>query len=279
MLVTANTKISHLINHDKKAIDAIASINPLFRKLKNPLLRKLLAPRVNVADAAGIGHVTVNEFLQKLYLHGFEVELDKIVPDSPDNHRGDQNSVSKEKLIKTDIMERTNIVEFDVRPILEGGVDPFEAIMGKLKQLDDDQTLLIINTFEPVPLLNILKKKGYDFEVERPEPGIVHTYMKKASAVETSSNAPASKSVSELTFEQVGKKYAGLIKEIDVRNLEMPMPMVTVLEELEKIDGSNALYVHHKKLPQYLLPELKDRGYNYVHKDIDENNLKLIVFK
>ena len=35
-------------------------------------------------------------------------------------------------------MERSNIVELDVRPILEGGVDPFEAIMGKLKQMNDD---------------------------------------------------------------------------------------------------------------------------------------------
>ena len=177
-------------------------------------------------------------------------------------------------------MERINVVDFDVRPILEGGVDPFEAIMGKLKEISDDQTLLIINTFEPVPLLNILKTKGYEYEVERPEDGVVHTYLKKVVANdEVVDIAESSKMREELTYDQVEAKFQGRMKEVDVRDLEMPMPMVTILEEVESIDGSNALYVHHKKLPQYLLPELSDRGYNYVHKEMDADNLKLIIYK
>jgi len=177
-------------------------------------------------------------------------------------------------------MERTNIVEFDVRPILEGGVDPFEAIMGKLKEMRDDQTLLIINTFEPVPLLNILKTKGYEYEVERPEDGVVHTYLKKVVDAESEDvKTKEEKSVNNLTYEQVEVRFKDRMKEVDVRDLEMPLPMVTILEEVEKIDSSNALYVHHKKLPQYLLPELKDRGYSYVHKEIDANNLKLIIYR
>ncbi len=178
-------------------------------------------------------------------------------------------------------MERTNIVEFDVRPMLADGVDPFEAIMGKLKVINDDQTLLIINTFEPVPLLNILKTKGYEYEVERPDDGTVHTFLKKVTvdSGEAKSIDDSSKLRTELTFDQVEAKFSGSMKEIDVRDLEMPMPMVTILEEVENINGANALYVHHKKLPQYLLPELSDRGYNFVHKLIDSENLKLIIYK
>ncbi len=177
-------------------------------------------------------------------------------------------------------MERKNIVEFDVRPILDGGVDPFKAIMAKLQEIDDSSTLLIINTFEPVPLLNILKTKGYEYEVERPENGIVHTFLKKVTdADKASPDTKNNTNSNNLSFEQVEEKFAGKMCEIDVKDLEMPMPMVTILEEVESIDNTNALYVHHKKLPQYLLPELTDRGYNYVHKKIDENNLKLIIFK
>ena len=276
MLVTAKTKISHLIKHDKNAIDVIASINPLFRKLKNPILRRLLAPRVNISEAANIGGVTANEFLHKLSLYGFDVEFNKNECDT-DNTPCEKECKDNIKCINR--MERKNIVELDVRPILEGGVDPFEAIMGKLKQISNEQTLLIINTFEPVPLLNILKKKGYDFEVERPEPGVVHTYMKKADTFSRDDIATDVKSVGDNKFDLIEKKYEGRMKEVDVRDLEMPMPMVTILEELEHIDSTNALYVHHKKLPQYLLPEIADRGYSYVHKDIDENNLKLIIYK
>jgi len=177
-------------------------------------------------------------------------------------------------------MERTNIVEFDVRPSLASGVDPFEAIMGKLKQMNDDQTLLVINTFEPIPLLNILKTKGYEYEVERPEDGVVYTYLKKIIDGDTNSTGVKDEVANnELTYDQVEARFKDRMHEIDVRDLEMPLPMVTILEEVEKIDSSNALYVHHKKLPQYLLPELNDREYNYVHKEIDADNLKLIIYR
>ncbi|MFK5857570.1 MAG: DUF2249 domain-containing protein [Bacteroidota bacterium] len=176
-------------------------------------------------------------------------------------------------------MEKTNIVEFDVRPILAGGVDPFEAIMGKLKEISDDQTLLIINTFEPIPLLNIIKGKGYEYDVERPEDGVVHAYIKKVVENTVSEQTTESTTINEPTFEVIEAKYAGKMKEVDVRFLEMPMPMVTILEELENIKQTSALFVHHKKLPQYLLPELADRGYRYVHKEIDSDNLKLIIYR
>lgn len=271
MLITAKTKISQLIKYDKKAIDVITSINPHFKKLKNPVLRKVLAPRVNITDAARIGGISAVEFLQVLKDNGFEIEMDK--------HDVDKESESNETKDKTNIMERSNIVELDVRPILKGGVDPFETIMDRLKELSNDQTLLVINSFEPVPLLNILKGKGYEYEVERPDQGVVHAYLKKSDTDNKNESTINSDTKNDQTFEQVEVKFEGQMKEIDVRDLEMPLPMVTILEELENLPDSTALYVHHKKLPQYLLPELGDRGYTYAHKQIDENNLKLIIYK
>jgi uncharacterized protein (DUF2249 family) len=175
-------------------------------------------------------------------------------------------------------MIKTTIIELDVRPILESGVDPFETIMNKLKEINDNDTLLIINTFEPVPLLNILAGKGYSYNTERPEKGIVHTFLRKENVAPVKKEQ-ASDSKDNPTFEEIEIRYKGNMVETDVRDLEMPLPMVTILEEIEKLEDSKALYVHHKKLPQYLLPELKDRGYSYVYKNIDESNLKFIIFR
>ncbi len=273
MIIGAKTRISKLIKYNEQAIDVIASINPHFRKLKNPVLRKLLAPRVSVADAAKIGGVTVNEFLQKLKENGFEVDF---IEQDKDHETESDHIKSK---VKHHSMERSNIIELDVRPILKGGVDPFETIMSKLKEMKDDQTLLVINTFEPVPLLNLIKNKGYEYEVERPDPGVVHAYLKKSISNENKDIKTEPSSDSKQTYKQIEERFAGLMKEVDVRDLEMPLPMVTILEELENLTDSMALFVHHKKLPQYLLPELAERGYSYVHKDVDENNLKLIIYK
>lgn len=55
MVVNRDTRISKLIDENYDVIDTIVSINKHFRKLKNPVLRRVLAPRVSVADAAKKG--------------------------------------------------------------------------------------------------------------------------------------------------------------------------------------------------------------------------------
>ena len=174
-------------------------------------------------------------------------------------------------------MNNLETIILDVRPILEGGVDPFKEIMKTLGKMNDEQELLIINTFEPIPLLNILKDKGYNYETTRPE-GVVHTRLfKVANETETQSIKQTDKK--EWSFDEAQAHFKGQMIEVDVRDLEMPMPMVTILEEVEKITDRNALFVHHMKLPQYLIPELENRGFIFVTNEIDEQNIKLIIFK
>ena len=175
-------------------------------------------------------------------------------------------------------MNNSKTVTLDVRPILDGGVDPFKEIMKTLDGMSDQQELLIINTFEPIPLLNILKGKGYHYETTRPEEGEVHTRLIKIGDANQTSEVVSSDK-KEWTFQETETHFKGKMIEVDVRELEMPMPMVTILEEVEKISDDNALYVHHKKLPQYLIPELENRGFVYVTDEIDEQNIKLIIFK
>lgn len=269
MKIDKSTKISDIIKANKKAIDVIASVNSNFKKLKNPFLRKMLAPRVNIKDAAYIGGVKPGILLAKLEQIGFEIDYEI-------------TNENIEKQINNNIfttMKKETIVKFDVRPILDGGVDPFNAIMDKLKTLDEDnETLLIINSFEPIPLLNILKKKGYTYETERPEDGTVHTFLSKADVAPKANDSVASNDVTD-TFESIEKKYSGKLIEVDVRDLEMPMPMVTILENIEQLNSDEALFVHHKKLPQYLLPELQDRDCIFVSQLIDDDNVKLIIYK
>jgi len=173
----------------------------------------------------------------------------------------------------------SKIIELDVRPILAGGVDPFKTIMEKLEELENSQSLLIINTFEPIPLLNIIKEKGYTYNTERPEEGVVHRTIKLDKEHTPVDDSTVKPSGDNMDFNAVSLRFEGKMVEVDVRDLEMPLPMVTILEEIEKIDEGTALYVHHKRLPQYLLPELEKREFSYVHQEIDESNIKLIIFK
>jgi uncharacterized protein (DUF2249 family) len=266
MIVNKDTKISEILREKPEAIEAIAQINRHFKKLQNPFLRKMLAPRVNVAAAAQVGNATINELLKVLEQIGFHVKYENNSEETNNN------------TIDTD-MERTNIVDLDVRPILDSGIDPFNVIMDGLKTLKDGETLKIINTFEPIPLLNIIKKKGYEYESERPKDGIVHTFIKKNDAEAVVEEAAPTVNDNDLSYEGLERKYEGKLSEIDVRDLEMPMPMVTILEAIETLEEGHALYVHHKRLPQYLLPELKEREFDYKAQEVDDDNMKLIIFR
>ncbi len=265
MAINKDTKISKILEENEKAINTIASVNKNFKKLQNPFLRKLFAPRVSINDAAKIGGTSSNEILKKLEAIGFKVEYTE----------QDNDNLVKENNIK---MKKDKIVTLDVRPILETGTDPYHAIMDTLKTMSDNETLLIVNTFEPVPLLNKLKSKGYNYEIERPDGETVHTYLTKdINFVATKKEEEID--IENMTFDQAEEKFKGKMHEIDVRDLEMPLPMVTILQEVEKIADDEVLYVHHKRLPQYLLPELKTRGWVYVNKEIDNDNMKFIIYK
>lgn len=266
MKITEKSKISDLINHDEGVIDIIAAINKNFKKLKNPILRKVLAPRVNIAQAAKIGGVSPSVILQSLERLGFELDNTKPIEQ---NEKPIQENKQEMKHMET--------ITLDVRPILENGTDPFQAIMAQLKTMNDDQALMIINTFEPIPLLNILKDKGYSYDTSRPAENEVHTLLFKNNDFEEEPKQEIKRS--DLSFEQAEKKFSGRMSELDVRDLEMPLPMVSILEAIEKITEKDALYVHHKKLPQYLIPELENRSFSFVSNEIDESNIKLIIFK
>jgi len=173
-------------------------------------------------------------------------------------------------------MNKNKLLSFDVRSLLAAGTDPFKEIMLKVEALNDDETVEIINTFEPIPLINVLKSKGFIAEVIRKDE-LVHAYFKKEVNAEVEENEEAI--TSENNFDEVYKFFIGKMEYVDVRQLEMPEPMTTILSELEKLPTAHSLFVDHKKIPQFLLPELKQRGFEILYNRKSENHLQLLIYK
>ncbi len=266
MKINKDTKIIRLIDENMGAIDAIASINKHFKKLKNPILRKVLAPRVTIKDAANIGDVSVNELLKKLETIGFDIEMDK------------DDKVEESHDIQMPITDNDKIVSLDVRPTIGGGGDPFSEIMGAIKVLNTDETLKIINVFEPTPLIGILEKKGYKTWTNKISENEYHTYFVKTtdkSGAEVVGEMP----IAEGSFDEKLASYGSNIKEVDVRHLEMPQPMVTILEQLEELPDDHVLLVNHKKNPKLLIPELETRNFQIRIKKIKRGYIQLIIFR
>lgn len=59
----------------------------------------------------------------------------------------------------------------------------------------------------------------------------------------------------------------------------MPLPMLTILEALENLPEDKALFVYHKRIPVFLLPELAERKFDYRIKEISDGEVHLLIFK
>jgi hypothetical protein len=64
-----------------------------------------------------------------------------------------------------------------------------------------------------------------------------------------------------------------------VRKLEMPGPMMAILEAINTLAPEKALFVYHKRIPVFLLPELREKGFDYRVKEIATNEVHLLIFK
>ena len=268
MTINAHTRIGTILKHNPGALDAIVSINPRFEKLRNPVLRKLMAGRASIAMAAKIAGCTVQDFFTKLEPLGFQVDAIK-----------DSNSAREVKELPVFLknIEPAKIINLDVRPVLEAGEDPLQLILEKFRSLVPGQVLVITNSFEPVPLMKLLKKQGFESFADHIHDNLVLTYFYKADQGPEPPTRAAE--AGALGFDEIMQYYQGKLLELDVRHLQMPMPMQKILEALDVLPVGQAVFVYHKRIPVFLLPELVDRKLDYRIKEIREAEVHLIIFK
>lgn len=267
--INSKTRISQLIKADKQVIEALVSLSSNFKRLRNPILRKTLARRVTIGEAAQIGGVSAEAILDQLRGLGFQVE------EADSENRNIEEDLD---LNQVQQLPEEAFVELDVRPVIEAGRDPFPDIMETEKQVKAGQCLVIINSFKPLPLMEFFQKKGYACCCKQAGTDLFKAYFLKRREDEAQEyqNDP---SVNEQAnaFDQLLTRFEGNMEEVDVRFLEMPQPMMTILECLENLPRDKALYVYHKQVPHFLLPKLDDQGFRYAMKTIDEHNVKMLI--
>lgn len=271
--INANTRIGTILREHPAALDTIIGISPKFTRLRNPVLRKLMAGRTTIAMASRIGGCTVDDFFVRLASLGFIV--DREGQDSRTNGDGPAGEMDLPAFLET--LDPEKLIELDVRPILAAGKDPLADILASIQNLGPDMILRIVNTFEPTPLLSLLGKKGYGSSVDRVDGHLVHTYFYSRNS--HPSIAPVAGPQPGGDWDQLIRRFIGRLVPIDVRDLPMPRPMTTILENLEHLSPGHALFVEHKRIPVFLLPELADRGFTHRIHEVGEGHIQLLIFK
>jgi len=272
--INSHTKISKILQENKAAIEAIASLAKPLKKLRNPLMRKIMASRVTIAEAAKMSGCTVDDFKTALQPLGFVFE--ELTSDIEAN-----NSVFEKPqwLINASI---ENIHFFDVRPMLLSGNDPLKEIMQRLKSIAPQNILCIINSFIPVPLIRLLENDQALSFTEIISDTEYRTYFLKVDKQKDVAVVQQDFVIMEDSdsFQQIINKYrAYRFVTMDVRSIPMPGPMEAILSQLEQLKNDEILLIHHKRIPLYLLESLANQSWIVHIHCISDTEVNMLIHK
>ncbi len=271
-MITKDWKVSKVLEEYPQTLEVFVAATPHFKKLRNPLLRKVLAARVTVQQAANIGGVEVEELLRKLNASiGVEYVPQNSAPaDRPGEHAEEFEHVNR-AIVETIAREE---VVLDVRPIISSGFDPLKVILQTVRGLKQGQALHLINSFEPIPLYSVLGDRGFE-HFTRNVQGVWHVWFFRRNSGSTEKQA---EDVQTRRVNETPETEERII-ELDVRGLAPPEPMMRILERLGEVDEKTILLVHHHREPMLLYEKLAQRGYHAVTERVREDYYKVIIRK
>ena len=158
--------------------------------------------------------------------------------------------------------------EFDVRPILRSGGEPFQAIMEAVNGLRPAQALRLLAPFRPQPLFKVMEGRGFSYQAQEIQDGdweILFTPKAAGASVEVSADAdnPAS--------------WPDPVENLDLTELDPPEPMVRILAAAERLQPGEVLFALLSREPIFLFPELSNRGHQWAG-NFDETRTTFRIF-
>ena len=155
-------------------------------------------------------------------------------------------------------------VHLDVRDDIRRGQEPFQRIMTTVAGLGPQDTLVLRAPFEPVPLYRVLGRKGFVHRTERRGQDDWWVWFSRQPGYEPKAAAAA---------------VAGdpVTMSLDVRGLEPPLPMLRVLECLERLGPGQRLEVVHDRRPLFLYPQLDERGFLHETHESEPGVVRIVI--
>jgi len=161
--ITIDTKIATLLEIDGMK-DTLIAINPKFKKLNNPVLRRTLAKVASVKQAAIVGGMDPVELLNKLResvgQEPIQVDLEQ-------------------KESKQDIITKEPKIVINANEILDKEQNPLAITRKALKELQKGEVLMILSDFKPEPLIDEFSKDGYKINSTSSDDKNFKTFIEK----------------------------------------------------------------------------------------------------
>lgn len=197
MKIKGDSKIKDVLAIDEeKMITTLMWLAPEFERLQYPKLRRAMAGRVSVSQAARIARIPLTEILYVLNLAAGENEAELSeqlsLSNSDDFQYSDNNlpvkPVELAKVRDTD----SNVVFADLMKQADEKLDPMPAIAKGLVSLKQPTDILLLrHPFDPIPLRDMFARKGFASWAEERKLGEWFIYFYRPALKATASAHPA----------------------------------------------------------------------------------------
>lgn len=274
--ILASWRVSDVLRRYPALLEVLIGLSPAFAHLRNPLLRKVQTRLVTVAQAAQIAGIEPATLVRSL-----NVAAGVAAPDAPQPVSGDHSALADGSALVAGVpFDRAPVaVTLDVRPLLARGEEPFRAIMAAAAAVGPGQALCLRAPFEPVPLYDILGRRGFAHQAAQHGPDDWEIVFVKTTDGAVASRAGADTEASARAMGAAVADGADAIVTIDVSDLVPPEPMVRILEALEELSPGQTLLVEHVRRPVFLYPRLDELGYQHETRELGPGRVQLRIRK
>jgi TusA-related sulfurtransferase len=170
MEITENTNINKLLKNYPALEDFLMSLNPKYKKLKNPILRRTIANIATLKQVALIGGYSSHELVNLLRK---EVGQEPIL-ESEDK----KENLDSQKDIPKWIESEPKIV-IDANKLLDAEKNPLSEVSKELKKLNSGDILMIKSDFLPQPLIDKFEEEGFEVFAKELNSDKFKTYILK----------------------------------------------------------------------------------------------------
>ena len=169
--ITMETKISELLNDYPGMKETLIAINPKFKKLNNPILRRTLAKVASIKQAAVVGGMDPLELLNRLRESVGQpaVDMSGSAATTPE---------AKEKPVW---VAGKPIVTLDANALLDKEKNPLAEANKALKRIGEGNFIVLHSDFRPEPLIEALEKAGHEVYSEEKAENEFVTYIRKSA--------------------------------------------------------------------------------------------------
>jgi len=170
MEITPETNINALLETYPQLEKFLMELNPKYKKLKNPVLRRTIARIATLKQVALIGGYETLDLVNRLREQVGQAPLDQ----------GEKPAKHEEKEAPPSWIPEEPAVRLDGGALLDAEKNPLAEVRKALKQQPPGSVLLLETDFLPAPLIDTFREEGYQVYTREIDSQHYRTWIRKA---------------------------------------------------------------------------------------------------